>query len=193
MEIYLLRHGEAHAKARTDEERELTSTGAADTENVIRQFLQRTAERDSAPAKMLVLVSPLRRAQQTAALVAKHLAESESIMQADFEICDLITPTGRCEQILDFLQSLFIAATTSTDAVDEGKHSSLGLLHNGLSDNSAIMLVSHNPFLSELLNLLVNEAGQMRRGLSTSELASINCTIPAPGVGTLRYILSPGG
>ncbi len=193
MEIYLLRHGEAYSKARTDEERELTPAGVADTESVILQFLQRMAERNSTPAKVRVLVSPLRRAQQTAALVAKHFAESSSFKQTVFETCELITPAGQCEQVLEYLQSLFTAMVCRPNAIEEGEDSPRGLLHNGLSDNSAIMLVSHNPFLSEIMNMLVSESGRMHRGLSTSELASIDCTIPAPGVGTLRYILSPGG
>ena len=62
MEIYFLRHGEAQDKrdGMTDEERPLTSYGAATTANVARALARKVKKLD------LILTSPLLRARQTA-------------------------------------------------------------------------------------------------------------------------------
>lgn len=63
MKLWLLRHGEAEPRARTDEERALTAAG-------------RCEARDSAEALSgitVILASPLVRAQQTAALAREVL------------------------------------------------------------------------------------------------------------------------
>ena len=69
MEIYVLRHGEAEETetGRTDRDRKLTAKGHRDLKAVLR--VARKAE----VAPDLILTSPLRRAQETAAIAAEIL------------------------------------------------------------------------------------------------------------------------
>jgi phosphohistidine phosphatase len=69
MEIYVLRHGEAEEKesGQTDADRKLTPKGKQDLKAVLK--LARKA--DTAPN--VILTSPLRRAQETAAIAAEVL------------------------------------------------------------------------------------------------------------------------
>ena len=61
MRLWLLRHGEAEAHARSDAERALTAQGRHEVRQAAQQLMGRPLE--------LVLVSPYVRAQQTAAVV----------------------------------------------------------------------------------------------------------------------------
>lgn len=65
MRLWLLRHGEAEAQARTDAERALTAHG--------RQEVLQSAQQLQGRPLDLILVSPYVRAQQTAALVKQAL------------------------------------------------------------------------------------------------------------------------
>ncbi len=69
MEIYVLRHGEAEERetGRADRDRKLTARGKQDLKAVLK--LARKAE----VAPDLILTSPLRRAQETAAIAAEVL------------------------------------------------------------------------------------------------------------------------
>lgn len=66
MKLWLLRHGEAEARAPSDELRELTPAGRA-------AVLRSAAQLQGADLQ-LILASPYARARQTAALVQQHLA-----------------------------------------------------------------------------------------------------------------------
>nr|WP_298137872.1 phosphohistidine phosphatase SixA [uncultured Pseudomonas sp.] len=61
MRLWLLRHGEAEAHARSDAERALTAHGRHEVRQAAQQLMGRPLE--------LILVSPYLRAQQTAAVV----------------------------------------------------------------------------------------------------------------------------
>jgi phosphohistidine phosphatase len=65
MRLWLLRHGEAEALARSDDERALTADGC--------QEVRQAAQRLEGCALGMILVSPYLRAQQTAALVKEVL------------------------------------------------------------------------------------------------------------------------
>ena len=70
MQIFILRHGEAQARAERDELRALTDRGRAEVRKVV------TARRDDLIAVDAVWVSPLVRAQQTADLALEVLGRS---------------------------------------------------------------------------------------------------------------------
>ena len=70
MQIFILRHGEAQARAARDELRALTDKGRAEVRKVV------TARRDELEAVDTVWVSPLVRAQQTANLALEVLGRS---------------------------------------------------------------------------------------------------------------------
>ncbi len=93
MKLWLLRHGEAEARAASDELRELTAAGRAE---VLRSALQLRDAR-----LQLILASPYVRAQQTAALVQQQLdwpGERHSVSWA--------TPDGDPERALTELARL---------------------------------------------------------------------------------------
>jgi phosphohistidine phosphatase SixA len=64
MQLYIVRHGEAERSAATDADRALTGRGAA----VVRAFWGRLAADRPAPAR--IVSSPLRRARETARIIA---------------------------------------------------------------------------------------------------------------------------
>ncbi|MCD4862987.1 phosphohistidine phosphatase SixA [Pseudomonas sp. PLB05] len=93
MKLWLLRHGEAEARASSDELRELTMAGRAE---VLRSALQLQGAQ-----LQLVLASPYVRAQQTAALVQQQLGWPGEVRSASWA-----TPDGEPERALDELERL---------------------------------------------------------------------------------------
>lgn len=71
MRLWLLRHGEAEAHARTDAERALTANGCQQVRQAARLLEGRTLG--------MILVSPYLRAQQTAALVKEVLNDDSEL------------------------------------------------------------------------------------------------------------------
>lgn len=93
MKLWLLRHGEAEARASSDELRELTMAGRAE---VLRSALQLQGAQ-----LRLILASPYVRAQQTAALVQQQLGWPGEVRSASWA-----TPDGEPERALDELERL---------------------------------------------------------------------------------------
>lgn len=58
-------------------------------------------------------------------------------------------------------------------------------------DDQQILLVSHNPLLSDFLALLVDGTLESQRQMGTSHLACVSLDLVAPGCGELKYILTP--
>lgn len=67
MDLFLLRHADANTEASTDEGRKLSEKGEAQAKKVARFIEENELEPD------LVLTSPVRRAHETAKIVAGHL------------------------------------------------------------------------------------------------------------------------
>src|ERR1700686_5603264 len=67
MQLFLLRHAEAEPDAANDEPRALTAKGSKQAENVGKFFLEHGFVPET------ILSSPLRRAEETARLVAREL------------------------------------------------------------------------------------------------------------------------
>lgn len=74
MRLYILRHGEASFDASTDEMRELTPRGYEETRWVLERY------KNKIPADSVFLVSPLVRAQQTAAIAQQVLGFGEPVV-----------------------------------------------------------------------------------------------------------------
>lgn len=96
MRLWLLRHGEAEARAPSDEQRELTAAGRA--------AVVRSAQALSGAGLQLILTSPYVRARQTAALVQGQLGWPDEPRLADWA-----TPDGAPEQALNELARLELA------------------------------------------------------------------------------------
>lgn len=80
MKLWLLRHGEAEPRARSDAERALTERG--------RKEVRKSAERLRGQALAHILVSPYRRAQQSAELVREALGLSLQLTTVDWATPD---------------------------------------------------------------------------------------------------------
>lgn len=93
MKIWLLRHGQAHAEARSDAERELTDYGRSE----VRQSLEHLRGRSLGA----IFVSPYVRAQQTAALVRDGLALNNELHTVPW-----LTPESDPRESLAKLQRL---------------------------------------------------------------------------------------
>lgn len=90
MKLYLLRHADAETEAATDAERALSEKGKAQA-NRVAEFCER---QDVKPA--VIIASPLRRAQQTAKVLAEKLGiELET---APWLACGA-TPVGTLRQL----------------------------------------------------------------------------------------------
>ncbi|PBP88438.1 phosphohistidine phosphatase SixA [Pseudomonas syringae] len=93
MKVWVLRHGEAQSRARSDAERELTAHGR---EEVLKSALHLTDK----PVQRII-ASPYVRAQQTAELVRQSLAFDDSIVTAPW-----LTPDGSPREVLAQLDKL---------------------------------------------------------------------------------------
>ena len=156
MQLYILRHGEAGMQAPSDAARELTTRGVEQTAALVQVLNQQQLRFE------LALVSPYRRAQQTAAIVLDGIEQGNPA----HETCDLITPEGHAERVIEMLAG---------------------------RDEDAILLVSHQPFVADLINLLVN--GQSRSlqrfpPMLTSSIASLTMDVVAPGCAKLEWLKS---
>ena len=90
MKLWVLRHGEAQAHARTDAERKLTEHGRAE---VLRSAAHLIGQHIDT-----IFASPYVRAQQTAQLVRETLG-----FEADIRTVPWLTPEGNPQQVLEKL------------------------------------------------------------------------------------------
>lgn len=95
MQIFVMRHGEAHFNAPRDSERTLTSLGETMTLNVSNWLATHTNEIKR------VLVSPYIRAQQTLALLRVNLS-----LPTKVEIMTDLTPNGDEHNVVSYLHAL---------------------------------------------------------------------------------------
>src|SRR5690554_8190238 len=92
MNLYLLRHGEADARAHNDAARQLTARGRLEIEQVARQFANRDIELDRC------FTSPYERASQTAGLFLQHARQSVAS-----ETSTILIPEVRASKVMEFL------------------------------------------------------------------------------------------
>lgn len=90
MKLWLLRHGEAEPKARTDAERNLTDAGFAE--------VQRNAEHLFGQPLQAILASPYNRAQQTAEIVRQALGFGKGV-----ETVPWLTPESELDDAMLYL------------------------------------------------------------------------------------------
>ncbi len=89
MELLVMRHGDAE-DSKDDFHRRLTSLGRDEAKDAALAI----SSRGLAPE--VIYASPLKRAQETAGIVAEHL-------RMDVVECDSITPSGSCQHVCDLL------------------------------------------------------------------------------------------
>lgn len=97
MRIYIMRHGEAHTFATSDEERPLTERGELQSVDIARWLAKELPD-----GKLdLVLVSPYLRAQQTWQVCENVLPPAKRVLTEDG-----ITPYGDSEHVASYLRAL---------------------------------------------------------------------------------------
>ena len=174
MRLYLMRHGEAEPGLDYDSERALTARGHANNLSVARQWRTRI------PHIPIAYCSPYLRAQQTAADLLSIIPELE------FNNGDWLVPSAAVASV--FHQLSAASASEKQVAAVAGASKSSDVKKNASQD---ILLVGHNPLLSQVWNDLLNGNGHHRFGLSTSHLVSIDAAVLASACGSFEYTISP--
>ena len=149
MQLFVLRHGDAERLAASDYERQLTERGKQEVEAVVKRHEQELSVVEK------IFVSPLTRAQQTAAIVSGYFPNIPT------ETTDILVPSHNTTEALAFLCQQ--------------------------NSDGTILLVSHQPLVSELVSDLCDLA-TMAVGMHTAALASIVLDPVARGMGKLNYI-----
>jgi phosphohistidine phosphatase len=152
MQIFVLRHGQAELQKTTDAARNLTQQGRDDVaSNVAQHFslLKNVSE---------IWVSPLVRAQQTAAIA--HEIFLQHGINLNVRTLDVLVPEASPSMLIDTLQK---------------------------SSGAAPLLVSHLPLLGDFLVLLCGAPSGVH-ALDTSSLACVTCEPVAAGLGELQWL-----
>jgi len=165
MQVFIMRHGEAANSAGDDSLRALTKRGVLESELMGQWLLEKNIQ------VVAMFVSPYIRAQQTSAGVSSRLINSNLITNQPKSL-DLITPSGGAQQVHDFLDG-FISELEQTDYSDE---------------ESAILFVSHMPFVSYFVAELTEE--HQMPIFSTGAIAIIDYDITQMK-GQLMDVVSP--
>ncbi|MCG8413261.1 MAG: phosphohistidine phosphatase SixA [Pseudomonadales bacterium] len=119
--------------------------------------------RDSLDIPREILCSPYLRAQQTATDLIS------AIPGLRFQEFELLVPHTKCTQLLSSLAERLEAEVAK----------------------SGLMLVGHNPLLSDLLCLLVDGQTPADRYLGTSNIVSLRLEVMAPGCAELESWFTP--
>jgi phosphohistidine phosphatase len=169
MDLFILRHGEAGkrlAVGNRDSKRPLTITGSKEIADIAKSLKNLNIKFD------LIITSPLKRANQTAMIVAKTFT-----MENKVEDWNELRPEGKRSDLYQKVSSRF-------------------------KQGSSILMVGHEPFLSELISdLICTGNGEAKNDkvivsrhivLKKAGLARIKIASFAPKMqGELRWLLTP--
>ncbi len=157
VEIYVMRHGEAAAPG----------PGGADGSRALTDRGRREVERAAAGLRALdvvldrILASPLRRAQETADLLAREFAEEAPVRETLAELDGSAPPA-------EILAAL-----------------------GGVTRDEAVAVVGHMPGLGELVTLATAGVGASGIPLGTASVARIDFDgRPRPGAGRLGWLMN---
>lgn len=170
MQLYIMRHGEAHPPTShtltSDSERMLTQQGEFEAKLMATWLVKMKID------ITYLWVSPFVRAQQTCSIISKHIKPSAKTI-------DFITPTGDAKQVHDFIDG-FIANKLEGMKVD-------GTIENNKMVNP-LFIVSHMPLVSYLVAELTNY--QSAPIFATAAIAEIDYDIKTMQ-GRLVRLISP--
>jgi len=159
MEIYILRHGEAGKRVLNgskDTERQLTVTGRREVEEVARAVGKLGIELD------FVATSPLKRASQTAEILAKSLRLKKSAVEEWNEL------------------------------KPEGKRMDLYRKLSQFKQESSVLAVGHEPYLSNMISEIAFGSYGAGITLKKAGLAKVHVTSFQPKIkGELKWLLTP--
>lgn len=158
MQIFIMRHGEASSSAIVDSERPLVKQGEIEVAQMIKWLKSIAADFD------MILVSPFKRAQQTAA--ALRINDTSL-----FSTLDFITPSGSAQKFHDYIDDICI----------ENQQCAHG-------HELCILVISHMPLVSYLVaELTCDHSAPI---FQTSTIAEIDYN-EENRQGQLRKITSP--
>ena len=159
MDLFILRHGEAGQRLSTgrgDFQRSLTTAGQKEVSDIAKSLKELGTKFD------VVITSPLKRAHQTAAIVAKTLKIEKKMQDWD-------------------------------ESSPEGNRIDLYNKLSHLKQQSLVLVVGHEPYLSKMVSEIIfdgNDGGRI--ALKKSGLARIRIISSAPKFqGELRWLLTP--
>ncbi len=160
MKLYILRHGEA-GPAATDQARALTSHGREQVEQVV------AARHGDLGAVSVVVTSPLRRARETGAVVARALSYAGELV-----VSEALAPAGSP-----------LAVSHLLETIDEPVNG------QGDSTEQSVLLVSHQPLVGQLVAWLtgLTQTGWMDTGC----LAALEVTACVQNGAELLYMERP--
>ena len=158
LQLYILRHGEAGKRipvSSKDSDRALTVTGEEEVKEVAQALIALNITPD------FMATSPLKRARQTAEIVAKAL----KVKKGDFEEWNELKPEGRRPELYKKLAQL--------------------------KPESKVMVVGHEPYLSTMVaEIAFGSSGGMvlkKAGIAKVTITSFHPRIK----GELRWLLGP--
>jgi phosphohistidine phosphatase len=158
MDLFVLRHGEAGKtipSGSSDSKRPLTVAGEKEIV-IISKALRKMGVRLD-----VILTSPLKRARQTADIVAKEFKAQNKLRQV-------------------------------RELAPEGNKSILYQSLTSFKEGTSLLLVGHNPYLSELVSEVVTNDSSVRLDLKKGGIARIRIIAAAPKLkGELRWLLTP--
>ena len=161
MQLFLLRHAEAEADAPRDAKRALTEKGSKQAESVGKFCFAHGLIPD------VILSSPLTRAEETARLVAGEIR-----LPSLFKIAEFLGAGMSPERAFSGLRECMI------DLMKREKY----------SEKASIMLVGHEPDLSNLTGALIGSpAGSVHFGKAT--LMGMTLQELKPGSGTIEFLI----
>ncbi len=162
MKLYILRHGEA-GPASTDRVRPLTSHGREQVEQVI------AARHTDLGAVSVVITSPLRRARETGAVVARALGYAGELV-----VSDTLAPEGSPAAVSRLLN------TIDQQISDQG---------DANTPEQSILLVSHQPLVGQLVAWLTGQT--QNPWMDTGCLAVLDVTACVQNGAELLYLERP--
>jgi len=165
MDIFILRHGEAGKKLTTgnnkDSERPLTAAGQKEVAEIANSFKELEIRFD------FIISSPLKRAHQTAAVVAKTLKKQKKMQD-----WNELKPEGN-------KQDLYRKLSSSTQ----------------FKQYSSVLIVGHEPYLTDMISDIISDGkgGSGHIVLKKAGLARIGITSFTPPNlhGELKWLLTP--
>jgi len=160
MDVFFLRHGEAGKRlpsSSKDYQRTLTAAGRNEVEQIANAFLEMRIKFD------LIATSPLKRAFETAEIVAKVMKSRDG----ELETWDELKPEGQRSQF----------------------YRKLSKIGDG---SSSILIVGHEPYLSSTIGEMISGSNcsivLKKAGIAKVRLIEYSGTEPR---GELRWLLTP--
>jgi len=124
-----------------------------------------------------------------------RMAEAARGLARLFEPEAIITsPVLRARQTADILADTFKVPVRVLEALGTGDHSGV-LAKLGASHEAAVALVGHEPWMSELLSLLLTGSPDTMAATFKKGTAALVSTVGAPRAGnaTLEWLIQPSG